>query len=260
MPEQTYDYLIAPKASFDATADAVRALNGTNSAITWGQDGFADAIGDERRYTADEFALGTAPTGDITLTGTSLHNYHFYNCKNITSVLAPNLTTMGTYCFYHCDGMRYARFESLTELPTTSNQGNAFAYMETGRQAVLIFPALTSLGTRNFQRGHIGVVDTGPNLTGAIGTDSFYTNSMASYWPIVNTLILRSSTMITAGSSDAINGLKDVYVPSALISDYEAATNWSTKVAHATYPVTFHAIENSQYDGYWADGTPISTT
>ena len=59
MPEQTYDYLIAPKASFDATADAIRAMTGSQASITWGQDGFADAANN----LGVDILQGDAPSG-----------------------------------------------------------------------------------------------------------------------------------------------------------------------------------------------------
>ena len=42
----TANYLVAPKASFEATADAIRSKTGSSADITWGQNGFADAIGE----------------------------------------------------------------------------------------------------------------------------------------------------------------------------------------------------------------------
>ena len=40
------EYYIAPKSSFDATADAIREKTGSQATIEWTQDGFADAIAD----------------------------------------------------------------------------------------------------------------------------------------------------------------------------------------------------------------------
>lgn len=41
---QTVDYYIAPKESFDATADAIRAVTGESGEIEWKSNGFADAL------------------------------------------------------------------------------------------------------------------------------------------------------------------------------------------------------------------------
>jgi hypothetical protein len=57
-------------------------------------------------------------------------------------------------------------------------------------------------------------------------------------------LILRSNTVVTMananalGSSGIANGTGFVYVPSALVDSYKAATNWST------YAVQFRSIED----------------
>lgn len=48
-----------------------------------------------------------------------------------------------------------------------------------------------------------------------------------------------------------------LYVPSALISSYQAASNWSTILGYATNSI--QAIEGSQYENYYADGTLIPT-
>ena len=62
----TPDYLIAPKASFDATADAIRAKTGSQASITWGQDGFASAIGDLAPKTiASGTFVGNNNTADV---------------------------------------------------------------------------------------------------------------------------------------------------------------------------------------------------
>lgn len=46
-----------------------------------------------------------------------------------------------------------------------------------------------------------------------------------------------------------------IYVPSSQIENYKVATNWST--LYAQYPDMFKTIEGSQYEHYYADGTPI---
>ena len=46
-----------------------------------------------------------------------------------------------------------------------------------------------------------------------------------------------------------------LYVPSALISSYQSATNWSTILGYANNQIL--PIEGSIYDGYYADGSPI---
>lgn len=47
-----------------------------------------------------------------------------------------------------------------------------------------------------------------------------------------------------------------LYVPSALISSYQSASNWATILARAGKNIA--AIEGSIYETQYADGTPIA--
>ena len=47
-----------------------------------------------------------------------------------------------------------------------------------------------------------------------------------------------------------------LYVPSALVSEYQAATNWSTILGYSTNSIA--AIEGSEYENAYADGTSIT--
>jgi hypothetical protein len=78
-------------------------------------------------------------------------------------------------------------------------------------------------------------------------------------------LIIRSNSMITALNN--INVFTNtpfasgkaggtLYVPSALISSYQSATNWSTILGYANNSI--QAIEGSIYETQYADGTPIT--
>jgi len=101
---QSYDYLIAPKASFDATADAIRAKTSSQASITWGQDGFASAISSiVAGLSADTIATGIS--GDITLTVSQVKAYAFYGCTALTGVTAQSCTIIGTYAFYGCTAL-----------------------------------------------------------------------------------------------------------------------------------------------------------
>jgi len=80
----------------------------------------------------------------------------------------------------------------------------------------------------------------------------------------LSTLILRQETKVaglsninsfgyTPFASDGSGGT--LYVPSALISSYQSATNWSTILGYANNQIL--PIEGSQYENYYADGTAI---
>lgn len=158
--------------------------------------------------------------------------YAFQECRSLEKVLFPNLETIGTgdkYMFY--------------------NAGTSSSY-----KLVVVLPKIKNLGTRTFDRSYAKAIDIGPDLTAITGADVFYCNLEKAS---VQTLILRyTGGVVTTANTDRIKGLRDVYVPQALISSYENASNWSTRVAAGK--ITFHAIEGSVYENAYADGTPIT--
>lgn len=89
-----------------------------------------------------------------------------------------------------------------------------------------------------------------------------------------DTMILRkTSGLVTLGGTSAITDTKfksggtggTIYIPKVFYDhlgdgtslDYKAASNWSTIDSYGT--ITWAQIENSQYEHYYADGTPISS-
>ena len=84
--------------------------------------------------------------------------------------------------------------------------------------------------------------------TTGIGANAF-ANCLA-----LDTLVIRKTTLCTLSNVSAFTNTPlgsggtggTVYVPSALISTYQTATNWSTLYSGGT--ITFAAIEGSDYD------------
>lgn len=191
----------------------------------------------------------TGLTGAVTIpTATSLKQQAFYGQSGITSIYAPMVTTAALDATYGCSKIASLRLPELTQ--TT---GAAFRYMsQTSRNAVVVLPKISSLQARTFDRSFCSVVDLGPNLT-TILADTFYNNVENQ---TIGVLILRYDGVVSASTTDAIKGLRVVYVPSAQIENYKAASKWADRF-NAGY-LTFNAIEGSQYENAYADGTPIS--
>ena len=80
----------------------------------------------------------------------------------------------------------------------------------------------------------------------------------------LETLIIRSQnvarlsniTTFASGKFEDGGTGGTLYVPQALIADYQAATNWSTILGYANNKIL--PIEGSIYETQYADGTPIS--
>lgn len=104
-------------------------------------------------------------------------------------------------------------------------------------------------------------------------SESRFPSSAWASCPKLKTVILRHSTVITVNNANLVTGTPfangnsggTIYIPKALYdhlgdgtsSDYKSATNWSTIDGYGT--ITWAAIEGSQYETAYADGTPISS-
>lgn len=193
-------------------------------------------------------AVVEGKTSEITLPDsiTSIKKYAFYKDTIITDLQANSVTSIGTYAFYGCtslaltslpDGVTTitpSAFEgctslALTSLPNslTAINGKAFygctalksiksTSTRLGTMAIQVFQNCTALEKLDFM------------TVGAISAQVFQGCSN------LNTVILRkTSGVVTLGASSAFTGtpIADgtgyIYVPSALLATYQAATNWS---------------------------------
>ena len=144
--------------------------------------------------------------------------YAFYDCSALTSVDFPSVTSIGTYAFYNCSKLTSVDFPALTSIGT-------YAFFYCSELTSVDFPALTSIGSYAFH-----------------------------YCSKLTTIILRSQTLCTLSNTSAFTGSPfasngtggTVYVPQALIEQYQTATNWST--LYASGKCNFVAIEGSEYD------------
>lgn len=247
------DTVIIPKADYVALLDAIREKGGTSELMTTPEATAAvEAIETGGGgYTIDDIAEG-APTGAIPISVTSIAERAFAY-KQITDVTAPNATIVGNYAFAYCVNLGTVKMPNLLSLGN-STYSAVFAYAgTTSKNAVIVLPKVNTMYRSIFDRGYFKAVDIGPDLA-TLNNDAFYHNTKQQ---TVEALILRrTASVVTAANGSALYGLRDVYVPSALISEYEAATNWSTQVEGGY--ITFHAIEGSQYENAYADGTPIT--
>lgn len=186
---------------------------------------------------------------------TSLGAYAFSNCTSLTSVNLPNVTTIGAHVFQGCTHLQLLHLPKLTSITGTNNY--SFDFKNTSsRRAVLVLPSLATVQSDLFRGSttYFSKVDIGPNFH-SIPARMFYQAHFTD-------VIFRSATMVTltntngagVGASDGLANAK-IYVPQAVISDYEANSTWAS--AKSSKAFTYHAIEGSEYEYYYADGTPI---
>ena len=252
-------------ADLASVASAIRTKGGTSSQLAF-PTGFVTAIGNiQTGYSFADIATGAQPSGELELTGALvLRSYAFAYCPNITKVHI-DLTADQSHAdaFYNCTGIQsgYIRIRG-----DTTNAFNSIYSGCTGMvTSVVIIDGVANARSLNYQCTNLEVADY---TVSYIGMNMFYGNAKLS------TVILRSTTVVPlyAVSSLASNtpfksggAGGTIYIPKSLYdhlgdgtsSDYRAATNWSTIYGYGT--ITWAKIEGSQYENYYADGTPVPT-
>ena len=273
------------ETSISNIADAIRAKGGTGT-FTVGE--MAQAIEDlpsgGGEWTTDGIGTNTEPSGAIQFNGTSIGAYAFAY-KPITSVNAPNLTSIGSYGFYRCTSLVSANFPNVTTIssnafqntsnavsmifPSLVNCPNSQAFREC--TAILVFPKLKITNQTNALSMYQGrIIDFGEDYYQMNG---WTFNGMGGNLFPLNTMIFRRTEGLVSLAS--MNGFPiyqfsangsggTVYIPKVLYDhlgdgtslDYLSATNWATLMSYNANN-TFACIEGSQYENYYADGTPI---
>lgn len=168
---------------------------------------------------------------------TSVGTYSFTGCKQITQLDLPQCKTIGTGSFNNCTKI------AKLYLPKCQTIGNSC--LASILITELILPECTSIGNSSLS-----------GLKNCTYVDLPKCKSLANYAlrnsANLATLILRSETMCTLSnyalnSTQIWNGTGHVYVPRALMANYQAATNWKT--IHGKNNATFRALEDYTVDG-----------
>ena len=191
--------------SLQSVADAIRERGGTSEELVF-PDGYVEAVGaiPDKMH---EYLNGTlTEVYDADYNGKK--TYAFTELTSLKSVDFPNATTVGYMSFSGCSALENVNMPKLTTIPERS-------FLRATKLAKMDCPLVESIGEHAF-------------------------NSCA-----LHTLILRKTDAIcTLANTNALlntaiaGGTGYIYVPSALINTYMAATNWST------YANQFRAIED----------------
>ena len=168
----------------------------------------------------------------------------FRACSKLKTVDIPNATDIADYAFYQCAALTDINVPSVTSI------GQQVFY---GCNKVIdvVFPSVTSLAQNAFREMQYAETIDLPKVA-SIPAQAFYGCRG------LKALILRSETMVSLANTSAfttcyrILGTKNsgfnpngekigfIYVPSTLIEDYKAATNWSD----SSLVTQFRAIED----------------
>lgn len=201
-------------------------------------------------WTTDGVATGAEPNGAITISSSvsKIKERAFHDCTGITSVTFEGTPYFANYPFNNCTGLTQINAPNLTRI--YSNYYNTASYTFTGCTGLtsVAFPSYGNYATPNygFQNcSNLVVADFG----GASGVLNTFTGCTK-----LRTLVLRKTaaiTTLTGWSANALGGIYNnptestIYVPQALISSYQSASNWSSAYAAG---VTFAKIEGSIYE------------
>ena len=171
------EYYIAPKSSFDATADAIREKTGSQAAIEWMEDGFADAIEDIPSGGYSMENVITHDYGSVAVTtvaskiyasafeGTSITSISapniltisdaydraiFKGCTSLTTISFPNLTAIRNYCAEIWRGCTSLTEVSLPKLEVVGTYADDI-FRECTGLVTIAMPLLSELGSNEFR-------------------------------------------------------------------------------------------------------------
>ena len=228
--------------------------------------------------SVDDIAQSLQPSGAITLSDsiTRIGGYAFAG-KPITSVYGKNVTSISAHAFtgstitsitdsdFPSLGVddRYVVLLSLPDSCTSIKLSGTRIALSSGSSALRDCKGLVTAEFPNCAvSAGSSFVGTGPWCLGgctnlemadlgfvtSIGNNCFYGSSKLA------TIVLRNTSLVTLTSVGAFTNTPfknggtggEIYVPSALLSSYPTATNWSTVNGYGT--ITWKAIEGSIYE------------
>lgn len=183
---------------------------------------------------------------------TEIGSNAFNRCTSLSQINCPNIITIGAYAFMYCHKLESIDLSNVTTIGMGAFQ-SASGFTSVNVQSV------SSLGISAFHSCNIESI-TMPKLK-SVNTTSFYnclkltsadfeiaTNIYSQAFQKCNVLevvILRNSETVCSLSNvnafaetPIATGTGYIYVPSALVDSYKAATNWST------YASQIRAIED----------------
>lgn len=226
------DGYIKPNGELEVTENGTHDVTeyasvNVNVKVSGGDEGtnaqwFADLITDSAR---------TVEVYNDKFEGT-LSAYAFYERSNVTKIELPYLQYLKERCFFGCQNLKTLLLPGLI--------GYTYQYMAAGCTALVDVDIHGSsyISSYTFQNcTSLKKVDL--HKVGTIATYSFIGATK------FDTLIIRTDTVPTLGGTNAFNNTKIksggtgyIYVKSALLDEFRAATNWST------YSSQFRAIED----------------
>lgn len=181
---------------------------------------------------------------------TTIPRYLFYYITSLKSITMPNVTTIQERAFEESGLEGVFRHDISITLQQGALSGTKIT--------TAVFPNGVSFGSTWTMNNCTSLTKFDGVLKTKVYQNTWNGNSS------LNVIVLRDTTVRGLDSINAFtntpfasNGVGGtLYVPNSLISTYQSAYNWSTILGYSNNSIV--AIEGSQYENYYADGTPIS--
>jgi hypothetical protein len=171
---------------------------------------------------------------------TTIGNYAFDGCSSLTSVTIPNLvTSIGEHAFHSCNSLISVTIPNLV----TSIRNFAF-YGCSSLTSVTIPNSVTSIGSSAFDRCSSLASVTIPNLVTSIGDYAFFSCSS-----LTSVTIPNSVTTIGEHAFHSCSSLISVTIPNLVISIRNFAFSGCSSLTSVTIGNSVTTIESSAFSG-----------
>lgn len=165
----------------------------------------------------------------------------FESCEELSSVYFPSLVRIETRGFYKCNGIVEVTPANFPKLESLAQSFNSCEGLKK-----IVLPLISAITNSQQSCTNLEYADYATASKIAASSYSNCTN--------LATLVLRNNAVVTLSNINAFTGTPfasggtggTVYVPKALIEQYQQDTNWSTLYAAGT--CNFVAIEGSEHE------------
>lgn len=211
------------------------------------------------------FLSGNAADGMVTLydeNALSVRDCGIRKAPQLVTINLPNCTKLYTVAIYGNTKLEHLYLPKVTAL------GGTDTIASNGKLRTLVLPSLSgATGYAALRNNGFYTLDLGVNvstlsdgISGATSLATIILRRTAGVCALASVATLNSS-LFASGKSGGV-----LYVPSALIDSYKAASNWATILGYENNQIksieSTHTDPNAPFDMtiYYADGTLIPTT
>lgn len=265
-------------ADLTSVANAIRSKGGTSAQLAFPAE-FVQAIGDIETggggdYVANDWLDKNKPVGEVSsnISG-SLGYFTFFNRDGITKLNIPNVTLVQRSFCQSCGALEEVIAPELETI-------NPYAFAETAAMNKPLYVPKAVISNNAFEASTVPIIVyyrcananskvflNNKGLTAVDQLSGYALNGGEVFkgCTALKTVILRATSVVAMSgigifaSTPFANGQSGgtLYVPSALIDNYQAATGWSTILGYPNNQIL--PIEGSIYETQYADGTACET-